>query len=150
MKSVSSFLRSAKEKYIAVGQKFGATRVAPTSATAQVALFALGVALVGTGIAYKAAAQDFELSIDFGGLEDHGANYNDSRIAQAAATILRYIEGSFGALIMVGAGIAAIISSAFGQYRAALGCLVVAVGAFILRSVMTTFFNTDTIDEGQG
>ena len=44
-------------------------------------------------------------------------------------------------MVMVAAGIGAILSSAFGQYRAALGLLVVAVGAFILRSLLGTFFN---------
>ena len=42
---------------------------------------------------------------------------------------------------MVAAGLGTIISAAFGQYRAALALLVVAIGAFILRSLVTTFFN---------
>jgi hypothetical protein len=46
---------------------------------------------------------------------------------------------------MVSAGIGAIMSSAFGQYRAALSLLVVALGAFILRSVLSTFFNDTRI-----
>ena len=60
--------------------------------------------------------------------------------------MFKYIEGSFGVLIMVVSGLGAIMSSAFGQYRAALGCLVVAVGSFILRSVASTFFNSDALD----
>lgn len=55
--------------------------------------------------------------------------------------IFTYLEGSFGALIMVIAGIFAIVSAAFGQYKAALGLLVVAVGAYVLRSLVGTFFN---------
>jgi hypothetical protein len=48
---------------------------------------------------------------------------------------------------MVCAGLGAILSSAFGQYRAALGCLIIAVGAFILRSFLSTFFNDENIQE---
>lgn len=69
------------------------------------------------------------------------ATYNDARLSDAINVVLTYIEGSFGAMVMVAAGIGAILSSAFGQYRAALGLLVVAVGAFILRSLVGTFFN---------
>ncbi len=65
---------------------------------------------------------------------------DNSRLDEMIDVILDFIEGSFGALIMVVSGIGAIISSAFGQYRAALGLLVVAIGCFILRSLVNTFF----------
>ena len=54
---------------------------------------------------------------------------------------MTYLEGSFGALVMAAAGIGAIMSAAFGQFKASLSLMVVAVGAFILRSLMGTFFN---------
>ena len=73
------------------------------------------------------------------------AKYNDDRIAESVDIILTYINGTFGALVMVSAGIAAILSSAFGQYRAALGLLVVAVGSFILRSLISTWFNDENL-----
>jgi hypothetical protein len=47
---------------------------------------------------------------------------------------------------MAASGIGAILSAAFGQYKMALSCMVVAVGAFILRSMLNTFFNTQSID----
>jgi len=50
-----------------------------------------------------------------------------------------------GALVMAAAGIGAIFSAAFGQYKAAMGLMIIAVGAFILRSFMSTFFNDDNI-----
>lgn len=56
-------------------------------------------------------------------------------------SLLTYLEGSAGALIMVSAGIAAIFMAAFGQYRGALGFMTVAVSAFMLRSLTTTFYN---------
>lgn len=72
--------------------------------------------------------------------------YNSSRIDDSLNVIMTYLEGSFGALIMAVAGLGAIMSSAFGQYKAALGCLVVAVGSFILKSFMLTFFNAPTLE----
>lgn len=74
-------------------------------------------------------------------------NYNDQRLTEAINAVLSYLEGSFGALVMVCAGVGAILSAAFGQYRASLGLLVVAIGSFILRSLMSTFFNDVGIQE---
>jgi hydrogenase-4 membrane subunit HyfE len=53
---------------------------------------------------------------------------------------MTYIEGPFGALVAVCSGLGAILSSAFGQYKAALSFLIVAVGSFILRAFLITFF----------
>jgi hypothetical protein len=39
------------------------------------------------------------------------------------------------------------MSAAFGQYKAALSLMIVAVGAFILRSFMSTFFNDLNIQD---
>ena len=50
------------------------------------------------------------------------------------------MEGAFGALVMVVAGLGAIVAAAMGAYRAAVGMLVVAVGAFILRALVSLFF----------
>lgn len=58
----------------------------------------------------------------------------------ACGRLLGLIEGSFGALITVAAGIGAIISSSVGGFRTAWTLLVVAVGAFILRAYVTLFF----------
>ena len=99
-------------------------------------LFVLGVALLSGGLSAGVEAQT-------GGV----ITYNDTRVTNSINAILTYIEGSFGALVMIAAGIGAILSSAFGQYRAALGLLVVAVGAFILRSFVATFFNDANIAE---
>lgn len=73
--------------------------------------------------------------------------YNDQRIADATNAVLTYLEGSLGALVMVAAGIGCILSAAFGQYRSAIGLLIVAIGSFILRSIVSTFFNDQTIQE---
>jgi hypothetical protein len=78
------------------------------------------------------------------------ANYDDSLNRFAVGNLLWFIEGSFGALIMVGAGLSAIIAGAFGAYKAAISLLFVAVGAFILRALVSLFFgvNYDAYTEG--
>lgn len=71
------------------------------------------------------------------------ANFTDAYIKYAVGNILRLLEGSFGALIMVVAGVMAIISAAMGSYKQAMAMLVVAVGAFVLRSLISLFFGVD-------
>lgn len=68
----------------------------------------------------------------------------DYRIHQLAELLMQLVEGNAGSLIMVLAGIGAIISAAFGAYRAAVSLIVVAVGAFVLRSLVEIFFNFGT------
>lgn len=123
-----------KTKYTKLGQKVGAAFNAPTERQARIGLFALGATLLTFGLTSGISAQD--------GLQ---STYNDARLSDSINSILTYIEGTFGAMVMVAAGIGAILSSAFGQYRAALGLLVVAVGAFILRSLVGTFFNDNNV-----
>jgi hypothetical protein len=119
-----------KNVFNATCRKIGAMVVAPSSRQMQSMLFLLGLAVLTIGIhadanaAYSAAA-----------------SYNDDRVAEATDVIFTYLTGSFGALIMIACGVGAILSSAFGQYRAALGLMVVAVGSFILRSLVATWFN---------
>lgn len=117
-----------------IGQSVGSFLHAPSSAHIQCILFLLGIALLGAGLAEHATAAINGIT-----------TYNDVRIADSTNAVLLYLEGSFGALVMVASGIGAILSAAFGQYRAALGLMVVAIGAFILRSLMSTFFNDQNI-----
>ncbi len=96
----------------------------------QAVLFCTGVALLSFGLTDVAHAS-----------YSASAKFNDDRIAEAADIIATYLRGSFGALVMVSCGVGAILSAAFGQYRAMLGLMVVGVGAFILRSLVATWFN---------
>lgn len=116
-----------------VSRRIGAMLVAPSAAHIQSVLLIAGIGLIFAGLSLPAEAYT------------PLANYNDDRIAEAADVIMTYVHGSFGALIMVCSGIAAILSAAFGGYRAALGLLVVAVGSFILRSLVATWFNDSTM-----
>lgn len=70
------------------------------------------------------------------------ANYDATLVRSAVGNIFRLIEGPFGALVMVVAGLGAIVSAAMGAYRGALALVVVAVGAFILRALVSLFFGT--------
>ena len=133
--NISKFTSRIREANKKIGQTVGATFYAPSAKQGQVMLFLLGIGLLTGGLVLGADAQG------------HAATYNDVRVANSVNAILTYLEGSFGALIMVSAGIGAIMSAAFGQYRAALGLLVVAIGAFILRSLMSTFFNDANIQQ---
>jgi hypothetical protein len=108
-------------------------------------LLAAGVIALGAGLSVDAIAQSGGGS---GFPEASNGGIEDARIANAVSTLFKYLEGSFGALIMAGAGIMAIASAAFGQYKAAMSCMIVAVGAFILRSFMNTFFNTTSLPDG--
>jgi hypothetical protein len=134
---IATMIKLAK-LYKRIGQKVSSFCFAPSKEQAQIMLFIVGITLLGLGVASGVLAQEGDgLSI----------TYNDLRLSDSLNAILTYIEGTFGAMVMVAAGIGAILSSAFGQYRAALGLLVVAVGAFILRSLVSTFFNDLNVQE---
>lgn len=72
--------------------------------------------------------------------EEINPNYDGELERYATGNMLRFIEGSFGALIMVSAGLGAIVAAAFGGYKVAISLLFVAVGAFILRALVSLFF----------
>jgi hypothetical protein len=78
------------------------------------------------------------------------AAFDDGLIRNSVGNLLKMLEGAFGALIMVIAGLMAIVAAAMGGYRTALGMLIVAVGAFILRSLVSLFFGTDYEDYTTG
>jgi len=75
--------------------------------------------------------------------EDNSAPFDDSLIRCGTGNMFMLIEGAFGALIMVCAGIGAIVAAIVGAYRLAFTLLFIAVGAFILRSLVSLFFGTD-------
>ncbi|MCB0346877.1 MAG: hypothetical protein KDD66_17295 [Bdellovibrionales bacterium] len=98
------------------------------------ALWLLGFALLATGLCADSFAQ-------LATAPGSGVAGGDDRIYEVVNRIFLLIEGNLGALIMISAGLGAIIAAAFGAYRAAVGLLVVAVGAFILRSLVAIFFD---------
>jgi len=72
--------------------------------------------------------------------------FDDDLIRFSVGNLFKFIEGAFGALLVVGAGIGAIIAATVGAYKMALGLLVTSVGAFILRAYVSLFFGTDYPD----
>ena len=74
------------------------------------------------------------------------AAYEDDLVRNSVGNLFKLVEGAFGALVMVVAGLGAIVAAAMGAYRAAVGMLVVAVGAFILRALVSLFFGSDYVD----
>ena len=126
-----------KEKYTSVGRKVGCL----IEAHSGVLMLAFGSVLLIGGLAELAHAQSNGGNIV--GLSRSEADYQDGLVRGAVANLFELIEGAFGALIMVVAGLGAIVAAAMGAYRAAVGMLVVAVGAFILRSLVSLFFGAD-------
>jgi hypothetical protein len=138
---ITSIYNKAKEAALDVTRRASVFTVAPTEAQARTVLFTVGVLALGIGLSGDLFAQGAGGSGAFARNND----IYDRQIAQSVNVLFKYIEGSFGALIMAASGIGAIMSAAFGQYKMALSCMVVAVGAFILRSMMNTFFNVESI-----
>jgi hypothetical protein len=99
------------------------------------ALVAALVMVLSLGAPASVYAQAFE------GGPGLGVAAGDFRIAEFTERMFSLIEGNLGAMIMVIAGLAAIVSAAFGAFRAAVSLLVVAIGAFVLRSLVEIFFN---------
>lgn len=122
-------INTIKGGYLTLCRKASAAFVSPTIAQGRAFLFLFGLGILVLGLKAGVDAQGLTIT------------YNDTRLTDSINGIMTYIEGSFGALIMIAAGLGSIISAAFGQYRAAISLLVVAVGAFILRSLISTFFN---------
>jgi hypothetical protein len=139
---IKSLIGKTREAALDITRKISVFSVAPSEKHARIILFAAGVALLGVGLSADVVAQ--------GGVVARGGQIEDARIASAVNVLFKFLEGSFGALIMAAAGIGAILSASFGQYKAALSCMVVAVGAFILRSMMNTFFNIQSIGSAPG
>ncbi|MBL7662543.1 hypothetical protein JNK13_07315 [bacterium] len=104
-----------------------------------VLLFVFGIALLAHGLAAESIAQQ--------NLGAPGVRNEDNRLYEVGDRLFFLLEGNLGALIMITAGLGAIVSAALGAYRAALGLLVVAVGAFILRSLVRMFFNFEVGDD---
>jgi hypothetical protein len=98
-------------------------------------MMAVGVVLLTGGLVGLSHAQGGGPTGSFS-----EAAYDDSLVRGAVGNLFKLIEGAFGALIMVVAGLGAIVAAAMGAYRAAVGMLVVAVGAFILRALVSLFF----------
>ena len=136
---MKKLVKIVSEKIKTACQYTAASFAAPSEAQVRTIIFLAGISMLAISLSLDATAQNT------GGNET--VKYNDDKVANAVNAIMTYLEGSFGALIMAASGIGAIMSAAFGQYKAALSLMMVAVGAFILRSIMSTFFNDQSIQQ---
>jgi hypothetical protein len=114
----------------------------PLSKETQERVFRILVYIIGTWVILSAFGPDAHAQTTVGQV---GCIEGEDRLHDAVVLLLTHLEGNFGALVMITAGIGAVISSAVGQYRAALGLLVVAIGSFILRTLIDIFFNLETM-----
>lgn len=130
-------LKYIAEKYTAICQRTALC----VERNASALMLVLGVVLLTGGVVEMSAAQGAGPSGSF-----TEADFDDALIKHSVGNLFKLIEGAFGALIMVVAGLGAIVAAAMGAYRAAVGMLVVAVGAFILRALVSLFFGTDYLD----
>jgi len=136
---MKKLVKIVSEKIKTACQYTAASFAAPSEAQVRTIIFLAGISMLAISLSLDATAQGT------GG--NTSTKYNDAKVANAVNAIMTYLEGSFGALVMAAAGIGAIMSAAFGQYKAALSLMMVAVGAFILRSLMSTFFNDTNIQD---
>jgi|GEM_PF-853269 len=141
---IRSIISKAREASLDVARRVAVASTTPTEKQAQMVLLTAGIVALGIGLSLDAVAQ---AGI---GANQGMTGYDDRRIANAVGTIMTFLEGSLGALVMAASGIGAIMSAAFGNYKMALSCMVVSVGAFILRSMMNTFFNIQSIQQYGG
>ena len=132
-------MKRAAAKYSAACRKL--TLFARRHATAL--LLVLGVVLLVGGLSNVSTA--LQPQPNAAGTFSEAA-YEDALVRYSVGNLFKLIEGAFGALIMVVAGLGAIVAAAMGAYRAAVGMLVVAVGAFILRALVSLFFGSEYED----
>jgi len=115
------FLQQLKDKYLAASIRLYFSPVL-------LPCLALLVAMVGFSAVVEAQQTEYEP------VPDYWFAYGYCRIISLAV-------GSFGALVMVVAGIVAIVSAAGGNYRTAVSVIMVACGAFILENIIDLFFD---------
>lgn len=142
---ISGLLYKTKKMYIASCQRLGVIIKNPSENMQKYKLLFIGVFLLNFGLVELASAGGPGGGIGGGG----GANFTvqNQQFLAVICAITGFIEGAFGALIMIISGLGAIVSAAFGQYKAAIGMLVVAIGAFVLRALVRTFFG-NVYDQG--
>ena len=124
--------------------------------TFPILLLGLGIILLSFGINGIVFAQAD--GIDSGIAQEAPSSnvvvYDGKQLQLGVCQVLLLVEGQLGALIMVVAGLGAIVRSAFGAYKAAISLVVVACGSFILRSLVSLYFGlpdcSDIEDLGGG
>ena len=123
------------DSLLTLAQKVYTAAITPTEKQVRTTLFFAGVSLLALGLSVDGLAQFTN------------TNYNDGKISNPMYAFWTYCEGSLGALVMVTAGLVCIIATTKGRYKVALLYLGLAVGGFITRSMIGTFFDDNNIIE---
>ncbi|MCS6893080.1 MAG: hypothetical protein NZO16_00695 [Deltaproteobacteria bacterium] len=105
--------------------------------TSKLSRFALVVLLVAGSLSAQGAGSN---------LPEFVNECEAEGFAGLVSFIYQILKGGFGALIMIVSGVGAILAAAFGQYRAALSALVVALGVFVLQIFTAAFFGQEMFD----
>lgn len=90
----------------------------------------------------------FVLNMIFGGIalaQSSGAtqqqtSVDTTAIDQAICWLMHFQTGTYGALLMAVAGLGAVVGGAVGNYKTAINCLVVGVGAWLIQPVAQIMF----------
>jgi len=69
-----------------------------------------------------------------------------SAIDEAICWLMYFQMGSYGALLLAVSGVGAVVGAAMGSYRAAMNCLVVGVGSWLIQPVADLMFNYWPVD----
>lgn len=74
------------------------------------------------------------------------APVDTSAIDEAICWLMYFQMGSYGALLLAVSGVGAVVGAAMGSYRAAMNCLVVGVGSWLIQPVADLMFNYWPVD----
>ena len=103
-------------------------------------LFILGMLILMCGIEQLSLAAAGEGSGNPGGSGGSGGGEAGKLIAEQLCKIMNLIQGPFGALVTVVAGLAAVVTAAMGGYKLAMSCVVIACGSYIIAAFTELFF----------
>jgi type IV secretory pathway VirB2 component (pilin) len=101
-------------------------------------LFVLGIFFLTCGI--------IQLSYADGG----DSSEAEKIIKEQLCKIMNLLAGPFGALVMVVAGLAAVVTAAMGAYKMAMSCLVIALGSYLVEAFAKLFFGDEIFSGGSG
>ena len=69
------------------------------------------------------------------------APVDTSAIDEAICWLMYFQMGSYGALLLAVSGVGSVVGAAMGSYRAAMNCLVVGIGSWLIQPVADLMFN---------
>ena len=102
-----------------------------------ICLFIIGCVILTAGLNMTVVAQQSSTT-------PAGSQSATGIIKDQLCKILELLEGPFGALITIVAGLAAVVAAAMGGYKLAMSCVVIACGSYIVGAFTDLFFDGAT------